>query len=175
MAHQPRLPAAAALLLAAAAATAGCSSTHPAGTGTGNQPETTATAYMRAWLVKPSDPDTMCRLQLPAMRPNYPKDGGTQAGCVAAYRADFAGQGTDAGRPALTLTVTDQQDLPASAGQPAGTGVLVTGHRPGTDPFRYALRLVGTAGTWRIAQVADADGDQYAHNPDPVADVLEAQ
>ncbi|MEY9839514.1 hypothetical protein [Streptacidiphilus sp. EB103A] len=166
-----RLVAAAVL---AAAALAGCSASHTARTadhkvgGAG----ATAGAYLHAWLDLPADVRTMCELQTPAMRPDYSTDGGSLAGCVADYTADFTGQDTH--RPALTLTVTDEQPVPATATEPAGTGVLATGQRTAEQPFRYALRLVQAGGSWLVAQVAEVDPDRYGHTGDPVAAVLEA-
>lgn len=130
----------------------------------------TAQTYMTAWMSRPSQPEKMCNLETKAARPNYSKDGGSLKGCVTTYTGYFADQKPD--NTTLTVTIDHVQDVAASGTRPAGKGVLATCKRAGNDPFRYALRLVKEDGAWRIAQSAEADGDQYAHTADPVADVL---
>ncbi|MER6126564.1 hypothetical protein ABT173_28895 [Streptomyces sp. NPDC001795] len=129
-----------------------------------------AKAYMTAWLQRPSQPKQMCELETKAARPNYSKDGGSLSGCITTYTAYFNDQKPE--KSALTIAVDHVQDVPASSSRPAGKGALATCKRAGGEPFRYALRLVKEGGAWRIAQRAEADGDQYAHTTDPVADVL---
>jgi hypothetical protein len=129
-----------------------------------------AKAYMAAWMVKPSQPKAMCALETTAARPNFGKDGGTLAGCIAAYQDYFKDQKPDTKQ--LTIRVSHVQDVPASGTRPAGKGALATLTRAGSEPFRYVLRLVKEDGRWRIAQSADVDSSRYAHTADPVADVL---
>ncbi|OEV13738.1 hypothetical protein [Streptomyces nanshensis] len=131
-----------------------------------------ATSYMQAWLDKPSDPADMCRWQTKAMRPNHEADGGTIPGCIARYEDDFAEQDSDAGRGHLDIRVSHIQNVAATATQPRGKGALVTLHRSGEEPFRYALRLVPQSVTWRVSQTADV-GSRYRHTDDPVDEVLE--
>ncbi|WP_432156110.1 hypothetical protein [Streptomyces sp. bgisy153] len=169
-------------LTAAAAAAAlltlsACSSSDdskPSGQDTAQQETkevaSVAKSYMTAWMSRPSQPKQMCELETKAARPNYSKDGGSLEGCVTTYTGYFADQKAD--NTTLTVAIDHVQDVAASGTRPAGKGALATCKRVGGEPFRYALRLVKEGSAWRIAQSAEADGDQYAHTADPVADVL---
>ncbi|WP_372412642.1 hypothetical protein [Streptomyces luteireticuli] len=130
-----------------------------------------AKRYMEAWMVKPARPKEMCELETTSARPNYSKDGGSAEGCVSTYEGYFKDQDTDSGRPPLTVSVDNVQDVVASRTHPAGKGVLATLRRDGEEPSRYALRLVQEGGSWRVEQNSDV-GSRYRNTADPVADVL---
>ncbi|MEV6681242.1 hypothetical protein AB0N09_30890 [Streptomyces erythrochromogenes] len=170
-----------ALSLTAAAlavtAVAACSSTpKPAESKAKNDDTAAVTAaagqYMKAWMDTPSQPKTMCELETAVARPNHAEDGGTLEGCIKDYESFFAGQSPRSG--ALTIEITNVQDVKAHGTQPAGKGALATMKRVGADaPVRYVLRLVADAGTWRVAQSVEAPASRYGHTADPVADALE--
>ena len=175
MTSRPR-HAAVVALIAGATLAAGCSSdsntpSDPKKPSTHQQVTHTARSYLHAWMaVKPADAKTMCSLESKASRPNFDDDGGTLSGCVK-ERADIGAQDNDTSRAPLEIKISHMQAMPATDRHPAGKGVLATLHRAGEDRFRYALRLVPEAKSWRVNQANDVS-DRYDHTADPVAPVL---
>ncbi|MDJ0346958.1 hypothetical protein QMK19_34630 [Streptomyces sp. H10-C2] len=165
--------AAAALTSLAACSNSSGSATDAAGPDPVQQVTTNARAYISAWMAtEPADAKAMCALQTKAARPNFSKDGGTLDGCVAQRRRNSTPADPSAApRGPLTITISNVQDVPASATHPAGKGALATMSRPGRDPFRYALRLVKEGDSWLVEQTTDV-GTRFKHTADPVAPVL---
>ncbi|MFI8932436.1 hypothetical protein ACIG3E_32830 [Streptomyces sp. NPDC053474] len=146
----------------------------PAAPSANEQAAKTAHRYLRAWLAtEPADATAMCRLQTRAARPNFDDDGGTLKGCVTESTDSSQDTAASRRRGALTIKISNVQDVPASDTHPAGKGVLATLHRPGEDQNRYALRVVKEGDQWLIEQTHDV-GERYAHTADPVAPVLAA-
>ncbi|MFI1944690.1 hypothetical protein ACH46F_12655 [Streptomyces virginiae] len=167
------------------AALTACGSSDPAPNDAGSTPQpfgnptavsddvqitAAAEGFMKAWMLDPADVKAMCEHQTKAARPNFTDDGGTVEGCVA-ERKSLTERTPEPGRAPLRFTVDHVQDVKASRKHPAGKGVLATGQRDGSKPFRYALRLVKEDGRWRVEQREDV-ASRYDHTADPVADVL---